>query len=329
MQTKQPHDKFFKAFMKSRDVAEDLLQGTLPPVLQPLLKKGELTPFKSEFLSKEWKETYADVTYRIQLPQDILVDVVVLFEHKSYLPNSGKDSGNKPILLQLLEYIVGIWETDYRQKTGYQFLLPIVFYQGQKSWPYTHLREELFGKVDVTPEPDDVDEELSQALKELMHFQPGFDYILINLHDYDDDRILATFSEGMLRASLMAMSDYADGEPVRRIARYINNLQEVQLSDLSLSYIQDLAKYILALGPKSEERKIMEEIKETTFKIHPSDEPGFVSALDAINMRAEKAANEAKNEVKLAIAKRLKETNLSIEEIARISELSIDVVKGL
>jgi len=312
--------------MKLRDVAEDLLQGTLPPALQPLLEKGELAPFKSDFLSKEWKEAYADVTYRIQLPQDIQVDVVIIFEHKSYLPSPGKGSGDKPILLQLLEYIVGVWEADYRQKTGYQFLLPVVFYHGQKPWPYTHLREELFGKSKFVAASEGLDDEIAQALKELMRFQPGFDYILINLHDYDDDRIMTNFNEGKLRASLMAMSDYAEGEPVRRITRYINNLQGVRVNDLSRSFIQDLANYILALGPVTEKGKIMKEIKEATYKTHPSDEPGFVSALDGFRMEAK---NEGKNEGKLEVAKGMKAEGISDEVIARASGLSLEVIRDL
>ncbi|HAA15270.1 MAG TPA: hypothetical protein DCE41_27665 [Cytophagales bacterium] len=322
MQGNRPHDKFFKAFMKLQDVAEDLFQGTLPTALQPLLKKGELAPFKNDFLSKEWKETYADVAYRIQLPQDIQVDVVVILEHKSYLPSPGKGSSDKPILLQLLEYIVGVWEANYKQKTGYQFLLPVVFYHGQSPRPYVNLQEELFGKSEFTPESKGMDNEILQALKELMRFQPGFDYILINLHDYDDERILAIFKEGKLRASLMAMSDYAEGEPVRRIRRYINNFQGVKANDLSFSFIQDLTNYILALGPVTEKGKIMKEIKEATYKIHPSDEPGFVSALDGFKM-------EAALEAKLEVAKGLKAEQVPDEIIARASGLSLEIIRDL
>ncbi|HAA16081.1 MAG TPA: hypothetical protein DCE41_32005 [Cytophagales bacterium] len=115
---KRPHDKFFKAFMKLRGVAEDLLQGTLPSDLQPLLELGKLAPYKADFLSSEWKEAFADVTYRIQLPEGIKVDVVVLFEHKSYLPKPGEGSTDKPMLLQILEYLVSIWEASGKQITN-------------------------------------------------------------------------------------------------------------------------------------------------------------------------------------------------------------------
>jgi len=319
----KPHDKFFKAFMKLHDVAEDLLRGTLPPSLQDLLRLGKLTPYKADFLSPEWKEAFADVTYRIQLPEGVQVDVLVLFEHKSYLPSPSAGAEDKPILLQLLEYIVGVWEADYKQKAGYQLLLPVIFYHGRKPWPYDELTEELFGRALQQ------ESETAPLLQELRRFQPSFDYILINLHEFDDDKIIDTFHEGKLRASLMVMRDYATGQPASRIPRYISNLQEVKITDLSLSFVRDLANYILALGPENEERTIMEKIKEETYKIHPSDEPGFVSALDAMNRRQEKAIEEAAYQQKIEIAKNLKGSGFDVKVISANTGLSEDIIRGL
>jgi len=328
--SKRPHDKFFKAFMKLMDVAEDLLRGTLPLALQDLLQMGELTPNKTDFLSPEWKEAFADVTYRIRIPESIQVDVLVLFEHKSFLPNPREGSDDKPVVLQLLEYITGVWEGNYKQKTGYQYLLPIIFYHGRKAWPYEDLLEELFGKpLEPQDSADILEDKASRIKRELRRYQPSFDYILVNLHDYDDDRILATFKEGKLRASLMAMRDYALGEPVLRIPRYISNLHGVAITDLSLSYLRDLTNYILALGPENAELEIMKEIKEEAVKLHPSDEPGFVSALDAINRRNREVAEKAVHQEKLEMARKLKRKKMSAEDIAEITELPVEVIKAL
>jgi len=212
----------------------------------------------------------------------------------------------------------------------------VIFYHGQKAWPYDNLLEELMGSA-----PAVLDEESANTLRALRRYQPSFEYVLINLHDYDDDKIMGTFNEGMLRASLLAMRDYALGEPVRRIPRYISNLQGVALSDLSLSFVSDLAKYIMALGPEPEKMDIMREIKEETIKIHPSDQPGFVSALDAWNREKEEAAREAAKiaakeaaqqasyREKLAIARNLKSTEISISAISVATGLPIEVIEKL
>jgi len=81
----------------------------------------------------------------------------------------------------------------------------------------------------------------------------------------------------------------------------------------------------------------MEKIKEETYKIHPSDEPGFVSALDAINRRQEKAIEEAAKEAtakaffeaKLEIAKNLKESGIDISVIASSTGFSEDIIRDL
>ncbi|HAA16079.1 MAG TPA: hypothetical protein DCE41_31995 [Cytophagales bacterium] len=77
--------------------------------------------------------------------------------------------------------------------------------------------------------------------------------------------------------------------------------------------------------------------KEETTKIHPSDQPGFVSALDAWNREIEEAAREAAKEAaqqasyheKLAIARNLKSTEISISAISVATGLSVEVIEEL
>jgi predicted transposase/invertase (TIGR01784 family) len=125
-----PHDHFFKDMFSRPELAADFLQSYLPPEVATLLDPDpaaiELT--KDSFVDPGLRPHYADLLYRVRLGDGRAAFVYVLAEHKSY-PFA-------LVALQLLGYMVAIWQHQERSKPGSPLapIIPIVLYHGRRAW---------------------------------------------------------------------------------------------------------------------------------------------------------------------------------------------------
>ena len=58
--------------------------------------------------------------------EEIVVDIYILFEHKSYR--------DEAILIQLLCYMYLMWQKDFDAKRPLRVIVPVVFYHGKAKW---------------------------------------------------------------------------------------------------------------------------------------------------------------------------------------------------
>ena len=103
-------------------------------------------------MDKELRESFSDLVYSATYRGTVAIKLSLLFEHKSYQPRYPH--------LQLLRYMLGIWETQRDQKLALTPVIPIIVYHGRESWQYRTLSE-LFAGAD----------------QELRRFLPSFDYL--------------------------------------------------------------------------------------------------------------------------------------------------------
>ncbi len=169
----QPHDKFFKETFSQPKIARDVIQHYLPPEIVDTLDLNSLELQKDSYVEK-MQEYLSDMLYRIQMKDGNSAFVYFLFEHKSFL--------DKWVTLQLLRYMVGIWEqmrveakSDEGGKRPFTLapILPIVIAHGEKKWNIGQKFDDLF---DMPTEME-------------MYF-PNFSYKLIDLSEASDEAIV-------------------------------------------------------------------------------------------------------------------------------------------
>ena len=120
-----PHDRFFKEIWSRKRVSRDFLRHYLPAAVVALLDLNTLELTKDSFIDQRLREYYSDLLYRVQLKNGTSAFVYLLLEHKR--------QAERLTVIQVLRYIVQIWESPLAQIEGKTVLppvIPIVVYHG-------------------------------------------------------------------------------------------------------------------------------------------------------------------------------------------------------
>ncbi|MBU1171552.1 MAG: Rpn family recombination-promoting nuclease/putative transposase [Proteobacteria bacterium] len=163
------HDKLFKITWSNLENARSFLENYLPPDLLSIFDLNSLEICKGSFVEKDLKEFHSDLLYKVKTNGGSAY-IYFLFEHKSY-PDS-------LIHLQLLKYMIGIWDLGIKQnkRKHLDIIVPLVMYHGKTIWN----SPENFGGL-FTGTPD-----IAQM------YIPDFQYLLFDLHNYSDQQIRGT-----------------------------------------------------------------------------------------------------------------------------------------
>ena len=139
-----PHDTFFKVTFGDKDVAQDFLKHYLPTQIANVVDLNYLTKENNSFVDERFKECFTDMLYRTKINGEDGY-IYFLFEHKSYQ--------DPLVILQLLRYIVRIWEEKYDRKTNkLPIIIPMVIYHGESKWNVQTKLINLIKGIDRLPE---------------------------------------------------------------------------------------------------------------------------------------------------------------------------------
>ncbi|UCH95512.1 MAG: Rpn family recombination-promoting nuclease/putative transposase [Candidatus Aminicenantes bacterium] len=157
-------DKFFKKIIESKKNTRDFLKKVLPKGIKKHLDFSRIHIDRTNYVSNEFKEGYADFTVKIKMKtkkgKKNPVDIYFIIEHKS--------KGEKELLLQILKYMYFVWEKDILNKKPLRIIIPVVFYHGKGKWKVPEAFVDQF----------DVDEEIK---KHLLNYR----YILFDTNKWD------------------------------------------------------------------------------------------------------------------------------------------------
>ena len=162
-----PHDKFFKEALTQPDAARTFLRDYLPADVAALLDLSRLQLVKDSFVDESLQEHFSDLLYEVGLRDSGSAYVCVLFEHKSYV--------DPLVALQVLRYMVRVWDYSLRQRARLWPIIPVVVYHGAEHWSVAPDFQALF--------------DLPAALKP---YVPDFQYALYDLSAYSDAEIART-----------------------------------------------------------------------------------------------------------------------------------------
>jgi len=121
-----PHDKFFKEIFSRKQEAQSFVKDFLPKQLVDKLNFEDFEIDSNSYIDETLHESFADIVYNCSYSKQ-KIKIALLFEHKTFQ--------DKNIYLQLLRYMLNIWETERNEKKKrLTVILPIVIYHGRKQW---------------------------------------------------------------------------------------------------------------------------------------------------------------------------------------------------
>jgi predicted transposase/invertase (TIGR01784 family) len=167
----QPHARTFEYVLRNKEAAASLLKEYLPVKIRNKLDFRTLRISNIKYIDKKLKDYFSDLLYEIKLkPGHKSVFIWLLFEHKC--------REEWFICLQLLKYMVGIWELYLKQNEKAKYLpviIPLVIYHGKPKWSISERFVSLF------EEPS-----------EMEGYIPDFKYNLYDISHMPDEQIRGT-----------------------------------------------------------------------------------------------------------------------------------------
>ena len=136
----QPHDRLFRGVFSDAGEAASLLQAALPGSVRDSFDWTTLTLHDGAFVDEELQGSQSDLLYQVEhTATGRPVWMYLLFEHQS--------SPDPWMALRLLRYCCRIWEAGRRDDPAsfeLRPIVPVVFYQGARSWSHSTEFADLF-----------------------------------------------------------------------------------------------------------------------------------------------------------------------------------------
>ncbi|MEZ6087882.1 MAG: Rpn family recombination-promoting nuclease/putative transposase [Pirellulaceae bacterium] len=139
-----PHDRLINQTLQQLDAARTLLANHLPHEVVRDLKLSTLARVDTSFIDRNLKRRFADRLFSIEVSDEVVkslglrtnfIYVLVLIDHKS--------TDEPWALIQMLGYIVRIWENQLDNAQPLVPIIPWVIYNGVRPWQTARSLEEL------------------------------------------------------------------------------------------------------------------------------------------------------------------------------------------
>lgn len=282
----QSHDKFFKTLFSGKNEIKEFVTKTLPTEITENLQLETLELDQTEYVESNFRTTYSDLVYNCKYRNNTVIKISLLFEHKS--------SPEKFPHLQLLGYMLKIWEVQIKQNQKLTPIIPIIFYHGKSKWTNKPFAK-YFKDLDDT----------------LQNFIPKFDYQLIDTSDFTDDEIIKLFESLQLQIGILVMKNIFNEQKIlQETNKIFANLNQLLQTEQGEQFFETIVAYLLyATGIDT--KKYAENMKTISQKA----EKKFVST--AMRLKTEGIENGIKKVAFSMIRK-----NYSSQEIMELTGLS-------
>lgn len=236
---KNPHDKIFKETMSDIETAKDFFRNYLPEELLKLIDLDNISVDKDSYIEKELGEYFSDILYKINLLGKESY-IYFLFEHKSY--------NYKKITLQLLEYMIKIWNLKVKQRKALPIIIPIVIHHGKSKW---NVGLNLSDTLEEVPE-------------ELKKYIPNFEYILYDLTRFEDKDIRGHVKLRIFLEILKYI--FSEEELPIKLKEIFELSEELAKEDKEEEYFETLVKYILNAQEKLDLKDLADIARESSIE---------------------------------------------------------------
>ncbi len=223
MKVQNPHDRFFKELFSIRENALDFINGAFPVEIRDRIVLESLKLDTSSYTDEKLDEYFSDIVYTCNIKGGEEIKISLLFEHKSYPV--------KYIHFQLLRYMLNIWESNIKQNTDPQLVIPMIIYHGKSGWNKREMSD-YFNSKD----------------KWLLKFVPDFDYLLTDLSSYTDSQIKdGTFKRAAIEIGLlMEKNIFNEKKLVTHLKEIINIGRLYYKEEEGLRFLESVLRYLFS-----------------------------------------------------------------------------------
>lgn len=305
---KNPHDKFFKEIMSDINMAKDFISNYLPKEVVKITDLDTLKLEKDSFVEKYLKEIFSDILYKAKINGNEGY-IYLLFEHKSY-PSS-------KTTIQLLKYILKIWEDKTPKSKKLPMILPLVVYHGKKKWNIPlKLSDEIEG--------------YNKLPKEVIKYIPDYEYLLYDLSKYNDDEIKGTVILQICMKILRDILIKGEDEFTNTVIEAFKVFDKLENQEKGIEYLETFITYIMS-GRQSLDyekmKKIASEISEEGSEVVMTIAEKLIR--EGMEKGMEKGRQEGRQEGIENMAKEAIRQGADIEFVAKISGLSKETLEKI
>ena len=237
------HDKLFKTVFSDPNEAASFFKSYLPAPLVEQIDWTSLQLTDKKYVDEAFQATESDLLYQAQLlGTNQMVMIYLLFEHQS--------EPSKWIRFRLLKYCCRIWDDSFKTFPDQQQLkpiLPIVFYQGERTWNYSTEFQELIEIGGLDPE-----------------YLPRFTHFLVDQSGFG----LESFQgEVKARIAQLLLSQAFHGQIQKGLEMLIHLLDEVEKTG-GIDYIQVFLRYFWHIQEEVSPETLAQTIQEHSESQH-------------------------------------------------------------
>jgi predicted transposase/invertase (TIGR01784 family) len=286
------HDEFVKNNLSNKIIAQDFMRQFLPADLLKNMNLTDLVLDTNTYITAELAKYYSDIVWLCPYSGKKNIRISLLLEHKS-----------NPVAyphLQLLRYMLELWEKNQRDKEPFLPIVPIIFYHGKGKW-------------NIRPMTD----YFKNIGQELKPYIPQFNYELVNISQYTDKDIFA-FNIGLLKNVLLALRYSRDKNYLRQhFGLLFIKLETYIQTPNDLDFIKTMLVYLLK-NTEFSTQEITDMVKQI-----PS--PLNNIAMSSYDLLIEKGKKEGMQQgiekEKIEVIKNARLEGLDIEFIAKLVKL--------
>jgi predicted transposase/invertase (TIGR01784 family) len=292
----QPHDSMVRAVLGDVAEARSFLQRYVPEELSQTLNWSTLRRLEGSFVDEELRRSETDVLYEVERVEgESSLWLYVLLEHQS--------TPDRWMRFRLLKYCCRIWDMNLAARPAPSELrpiVPLVFYQGERSWSYSTEFADLF----------------AESMRDWL-WVPHFSHELI-----DQSGIQPSDVQGDLKAQIMQLLLLAAYHPERPWRTLVVELLGT-LSSLppvgGINYIRVFLRYIL----QTQDQKVVASFQEALRRHAPR-------AGDELMTYAQELEERGKIRAQVAIIENLLREGTEwpmIEKVTEVNEAQFQALK--
>ena len=299
-----PHDRFFRTMMANPKIIGEFFEQNLPKNIKSVIDFATIQLQKNSFIDDKLRMQITDLLYSTKFNNSPGY-LYILIEHQS--------TPLKLMPFRVLKYIIAIMEhhLNTTKEDELPIVYPLIFYTGDKSYNYSTDIFDLFRN-----------KELAQDIL----YKP---YQLVDLSKISDDELKEYLRYGVI-ARTMKHIYQRDFLPILKNIldelKYIAGLGEKD-------YIYKLLSYIIEAGNMPDKKEFVNTITTglsninedkimTTMAEHWKQE-GMQKGMQEGYQKGVILAKQQKLDALRAVAKKLLNENMNINQIADITGLSI------
>lgn len=291
-----PHDAFFKETFSIGKIAKTYIQRFLPDAIVDKLDLDRMVLDNNSYITPELAPYYSDLVWLCPIGKRN-TKIAFLLEHKSY-----------PVKyphLQLLRYMLAMWDRNILDKKPLLPIIPIILFHGKRRWKVRKF-EDYFPDIDPV----------------LWQYLPSFHYELTDLSRFSPDQILQ-LKAGMLVNALLALQYGNDSAFIRRnFALFFHDENDVLSEEHNTNFIELIIVYLLKKSEFSavETKELLETIS------NPVKDNVMTSYDNLIAFGKLEGKAEGTTETKYEVVKKAHSKGYPAEEIADLVGIPIQKV---